>query len=100
MKIDNKEFLNPQQQLYQNTKDIEKLKADYMPVYSFGGVIGSTTQHTLPRSSTNVPEGVNLGWIMDYVGKLFKITDGSATTLLIEYWAAVGGQQGSGPQLI
>ena len=102
MKIDNKEFLNPQQQLYQNTKDIEKLKADYMPVYSFGGVIGSTTQHTLPRSSTNVPEGVNLGWIMDYVGKLFKITDGSATTLLIEYYAQIKGPKGdtgnTGPQ--
>lgn len=94
MKINNKEFLNPQQQLYENTKDIEKLKADYMPVYSYRGLIDSTTQNTLPRSSTNVPEGVNLGWIMDYTGKLFKITDSSTTTLLIDYYAQIKGPKG------
>ena len=102
MKIDNKEFLNPQQQLYQNTKDIEELKADYMPVYSYEGLIGSTTIHTVNRSSTNVPAGVNIGWLMDYTGKLFKITDGSSTTLLIDYYAQIKGPKGdtgdTGPQ--
>lgn len=102
MKIDNKEFLNPQQQLYQNTKDIEKLKADYQPVYSYEGLIGSTEIHTVNRSSTNVPSGVNYGWLMDYTGKLFKITDGSATTLLIDYYAQIKGPRGEqgiqGPQ--
>jgi len=97
-----KESQNMQQQVYENTKDIEKLKADYQPVYSYGGLIGSTEIHTVNRSSTNVPAGVNIGWLMDYTGKLFKITDGSATTLLIDYYAQLKGPKGdtgaTGPQ--
>lgn len=96
MKIDNKEFLNPQQQLYENTKDIEKLKADYQPVYNSIVELyeDDTPAETVLLSNTNAPAGTKSGWILDPNGYLFKITDGSTTTLLIQYYSMIKGPQG------
>ena len=96
MKINNKEFLNPQQQLYENTKDIEKLKADYQPVYNSSIELyeDETAAESVLLSNTNAPEGTKNGWILDPNGYLFKITDGSTTTLLIQYYTHIQGAQG------
>ena len=99
MKINNKEFLNPQQQLYQNTKDIEELKTKVMEWYLSYALL-AYTDTSVAREDTNVPLGVKSGFLMTETAMIFRIVGGDDETLLIEYWAAVGGHQGSGPQLI
>lgn len=99
MKINDKEFLNPQQQLYQNTKDIEELKTKVIEWY-LANTLLAYTDTSVARENTNVPEGVKSGFLMTETAMIFRIVGGDDETLLIEYWAAVGGHQGSGPQLI
>ena len=89
MKINNKEFLNPQQQLYENTKDIEGLKSKIMEWYNATIELYENTT-TVTRSYTNVPNDKNSGFLIDTYGHLYKIVGGDDTTLLVEYYSLLG----------
>lgn len=89
MKINNKEFLNPQQQLYENTKDIEELKTKVMEWYNTQEDLSDDTTY-IARTYTNVPDNVSTGFLVDGYAHLYKITGGDDTTLLLEYYSTLG----------
>lgn len=103
MQIGNKEFLNPQQQLYQNTKDIEEIKAflNGLKWYHCDESMPEEAQ-TCPIEYTDIPEGtiITEGFLMDTDANIFRITGGDANNLLVTYWATIGGSSAGSPQLI
>ena len=120
MKINDKEFLNPQQQLYQNTKDIEDLKEKYKnEVYTVKPFsewpedtvlpeVEDPREFTyVPRSITNVPADAKFGYLLINVENsfepansaalLFKIKSVNNSTVYIEFYANVASHV-PGPQ--
>lgn len=89
MKINNKEFLNPQQQLYQNTKDIEELKSKVMEWYNTQEDLSNDATY-IARTDTDVPDDVSTGFLVDGYAHLYKITGGDDTTLLLEFYSTLG----------
>ena len=89
MKINNKEFLNPQQQLYQNTKDIEELKSKIMEWYNTQEDL-SINATFIDRDDTDVPDDVSTGFLVDGYAHLYKIVGGDDTNLLLEYYSTLG----------
>lgn len=92
MEINGKEYLSPQEQLYENTKDIEKLKQIVKPVYQTTATLTSSSV-SVAVSDTNIGTATE-GWLMTNDGLLFKITANDGTTVLLIYYADLKGPQG------
>ena len=96
MKINGKEYLSPQEQLFENTKDIEELKQIIKPVYQTTATLTSSSV-SVALTDTNVEDATE-GWLMTNDGLLFKITANDGTTVLLIYYADLKGPQGeTGP---
>ena len=93
IKINGKEFRNPQEQLAYNTEEIEKLKETIKDAYKTSSTLTSSSVSDT-RANTNVPEGVKSAWLMTSDGLLFKITGNDGTTLLLTYYSDLKGPQG------
>lgn len=92
MEINGKEYLSPQEQLFENTKDIEKLKQIIKPVYQTTATLTSSSV-SVALTDTNVGDATE-GWLMTTDGLLFKITANDGTTVLLIYYADLKGPQG------
>lgn len=92
MKINGKEYLSPQEQLFENTKDIEKLKQLVKPVYQTTATLTSSSV-SVALSDTNIGDATE-GWLMTNDGLLFKITANDGTTVLLMYYSDFKGPQG------
>lgn len=84
---------SPEQQVYKNMKDIEELKRKIQTWYA-SSVNLNTSDNTILRSNTNVPDDVESGLLIDPTGNMFNITGGDETTLLITFYANIQGPQG------
>ena len=93
MKINGKEYLNPQQQLVENTKDIEELKNIIKPEYKTTATLTSSST-SVAIATTNAPDGTTEGWLLTEDGLKFKITGGDETNLLLVFYADLKGPQG------
>ena len=86
---------NPQKQLYENTKEIEKLKNAIKEAYRTNNdVILNTASISVAKSLTNAGADVKDGWLLDSVGSLFKITGGDEDSLLLDFYSSLRGPQG------
>lgn len=93
MKINGKEYLSPQEQLFENTKDIEELKQVIKPVYQTTAALTSSSV-SVALADTNVGDATE-GWLMTTDGLLFKITANDGTTVLLIYYAKLSGEDGT-----
>jgi len=75
---------NIQKQVYENTKDIEDLKGKIMEWYLSYAPLESTDTY-VAREDTNVPLGINNGFLMTETAMIFRIVGGDDETLLLEY---------------
>ena len=91
--INGKAVRSPEQQVYQNMKDIEELQEVIKPEYKCTTEL-STSATSVAKSYTNAGEDVDSGWLLDPVGKKFKITGGDEDSLLIVFYTSYQGQQG------
>ena len=89
MEINGKEYLSPQEQLYENTKDIAELKKLIKKYYRTTESLNSSST-TVACNTTNVPAGVKVGWLLDTNANLFDITDNNGTNLLLMFYCNVG----------
>ena len=86
---------NPQKQLYDNTEEIELLKQEIAPWWR-STVALNDSDTSIAISSTNAPVETERGFLIDPNGKLFKITAGDGTTLLLEFYSKLTITQESG----
>lgn len=86
--INGKVKRSPEQQVWQNMKDIEELKKIIKKVYKTTENLSSSST-TVARSTTNVPEDEKNGWLVDTNANLFNITDNNGTTVLLIYYTNV-----------
>lgn len=91
--INGKAVRSPEQQVYQNMKDIEDLQEVIKPEYKCTTEL-STSATSVAKSYTNAGEDVDSGWLLDPVGKKFKITGGDEDSLLIVFYTSYQGPQG------
>lgn len=95
--IDGKECRNIQEQVQKNMDDISDLKnaIDRNEVYETSTSLNSSSE-TVNYDTTNIPENVNKGWLMDPNANLFKIKEVSTTLnkVVIEYYSNLKGPQG------
>lgn len=91
--INGKVVRSPEQQVYKNMEDIAELKTKLQTWYT-SSVELNDSDNTILRSNTNVPDDVSSGLLIDPVGKMFSITGGDDTTLLITFYANIQGPQG------
>lgn len=91
--INGKAVRSPEQQVYKNMEDIEALQRKIQTWYA-SSVNLNTSDNTILRSNTNVPDDVESGLLIDPVGNMFNITGGDETTLLITFYANIQGPQG------
>ena len=91
--INGKAVRSPEQQVYQNMKDIEELQEVIKPEYKCTTEL-STSATSVAKSYTNAGEDVDSGWLLDPVGKKFKITGGDEDSLLIVFYTSYQGPQG------
>ena len=92
MEINGKEYLSPQEQLYENTKDIEKLKEFIKTTYKTWATLTSSSA-SVSTAETNVGVAKE-GWLMTEDGLLFRIDGNDGITILLTYWADLKGPQG------
>lgn len=86
--IDGKPVCSPEQQVWQNKKDIEELKKIIKKVYKTTESLSSSST-TVALNTTNVPETEKNGWLLDSNANLFDITDNNGTNLLLVYYTNV-----------
>ena len=79
---------SPEQQVWQNMKDIAELKKLIKKCYKTSETLNSSSI-TVARNTTNVPEDELYGWLVDADANLFDITGNNGTTLLIVYYTNV-----------
>lgn len=84
---------NIPKQVYENTKNIEKLQNDIKPEYNCSATLTSSSV-SVAIASTNAPAGTDSGWLLTEDGLKFKITGGDGTNLLLEFYANLKGPQG------
>lgn len=94
MKINGKEYLSPQEQLFENTKDIEELKQVIKPEYTTSASLTEASV-SVALNTTNAPEGTTEGWLLTHDGLKFKITGGDETNLLLVFYANLKGEDGT-----
>lgn len=91
MKIGN----NPQKQLYENTKEIERLNNIIKEAYRTNDDVElNIASISVTKSLTNAGADVKTGWLFDSVGSLFKITGGDEDSLLLDFYSSLRGPQG------
>lgn len=86
--IDGKPINSPEQQVWQNKKDIEELKKLIKKTYRTTETL-TNESITVARNTTNVPEDEMNGWLVDADANLFDITGNNGDTLLIVYYTNV-----------
>lgn len=91
--INGKAVRSPEQQVYQNMKDIESLKEKIKDAYKTTEALTSSST-SVAIANTNAPDGTTEGWLMTSDGLLFSITGGDETNLLLSYYANLKGPQG------
>ena len=79
---------SPEQQVWKNMHDIEELKKLIKKVYKTTETLNSSSI-TVARNTTNVPEDITYGWLVDADANLFDITGNNGDTLLIVYYTNV-----------
>ena len=91
--INGKAVRSPEQQVWQNMKDIEELKENIKPEYTTNASLTSSSV-SVALTDTNAPAGTTKGWLLSHDGLKFKITGGDGTNLLLEFYADLKGPQG------
>ena len=91
--INGEVYRSPEQQVYENMKNIKELQEKIKDAYKTSAALTSSSV-SVAISNTNAPEGTTEGWIMTSDGLLFSITGGDDTNLLLEYYADLKGPQG------
>lgn len=91
--INGKAVRSPEQQVFKNMKDIEILKSYIKETYKCVGELDNASI-SIAKPLTNVPDGVEDGWLLDPVGNLFKITGADDYSLLLEYYSTIVGAKG------
>ena len=86
--INGKHVNSPEQQVWENMKQIEELKKLIKKCYKTTESL-TNASITVARNTTNVPEDVTYGWLVDADANLFDITGNNGTTLLIVYYTNV-----------
>ena len=86
--INGKHVNSPEQQVWENMKQIEELKKLIKKYYRTTESL-TNASITVARNTTNVPEDVTYGWLVDADANLFDITGNNGTTLLIVYYTNV-----------
>ena len=86
--INGKAKRSPEQQVWQNMKDIEELKKQIKKVYRTTESL-SDSDNTVLLSTVNCPEDENNGWLLDSNANLFSINGNNGTYLLILYYTNV-----------
>lgn len=95
--INGKAVRSPEQQVYQNMKDIKALQLKIKEAYKCAGEL-NTASISVAKSLTNAGEDVKEGWLLDTVGNLFSITGGDEDSLLLDFYCSIQGPQGeTGP---
>lgn len=84
---------SPEQQVYENMKNIKKLQEVIKPEYKTSEALTSSSV-SVAIADTNAPEGTTEGWLITEDGLKFKITGGDDTNLLLEFYADLKGPQG------
>lgn len=93
MKIYKNEFNTLPMQVEENMKNIELLASIIKEAYR-SNVQLLTTDVSIAISDTNANVDTTDGWLIDPIGKIFKITSGDGTNLLIEFYSDIRGEQG------
>ena len=91
--INGEVYRSPEQQVYENMKNIKELQEKIKDAYKTSEALTSSSV-SIAISNTNAPEGTTEGWLMTSDGLLFSITGGDDTNLLLEYYADLKGPQG------
>jgi len=91
--INGEVYRSPEQQVYENMKNIKELQEKIKDAYKTSEALTSSSV-SVAIADTNAPEGTTEGWIMTSDGLLFSITGGDDTNLLLEYYADLKGPQG------
>ena len=91
--INGKAIRSPEQQVFKNMEDIAELQEVIKPEYKCTTEL-STSATSVAKSYTNAGEDVDSGWLLDPVGKKFKITGGDEDNLLIVFYTSCQGPQG------
>lgn len=92
--INGKVVRSPEQQVFQNMKDIEELQEIVKKSFTTSATLTSSSV-SVAINTTNAPEGTTGGWLYTQDAKMFKITGGDDTNLLIEFYADFRGPQGA-----
>ena len=94
--INGKPVRSPEQQVYENMKEIEELKKIIKKYYKTSSALTSSSASD-STANTNVGTAKE-GWLMTEDGLLFRIDGNDGTTLLLTYYADLKGPQGdTGP---
>lgn len=91
--INGKAVRSPEQQVWQNMRDIDMLKSFIKPIYQTTAELTAESTGVL-ITDTNVPEGTKVGWILTEDGLFFQIEDSNETSLLLLFLADLKGPQG------
>lgn len=95
--INGKAVRSPEQQVWENMKDIKALQLKIKEAYKCAGEL-NTASISVAKSLTNAGEDVKEGWLLDTVGNLFSITGGDEDSLLLDFYCSIRGPQGeTGP---
>ena len=93
MKIYKNKFNTLPMQVEENMKNIELLASIIKESYR-SDIQLLTTDVSIAISDTNANTDTIDGWLIDPIGKIFKITGGDGTNLLIEFYSDIRGEQG------
>ncbi len=99
MEINNNKYNSLPEQVEENMKNISLL-AQYLKEAYKTSLTLNTTDVSIAISDTNATTDTTNGWLITIDGKLFKITGGDGTTLLLEYYCTFPkGEDGSTLQI-
>ena len=84
---------SPEQQVWQNMKDIQMLKSFIKPIYQTTATLTDESTGVL-IADTNAPVGTKVGWILTEDGLFFQIEDSNETSFLLKFLADLKGPQG------
>lgn len=93
MEIFKNDYNTMQMQVEENKKNIQKIASIIKESYR-SNVQLSSIDVSVAISDTNADASTTEGWLIDPIGKIFKITSGDGTNLLIEFYSDIRGAQG------
>lgn len=94
MIINNNKLNSLPQQVEENKNNI-MLLASYLKEAYKSSLPLNVSDVSVAISVTNATADTTDGWLLDSIGKLFKINGGDGTNLLIEYYTSFRGEQGT-----